>query len=118
MLAEQSPSAVLGEIFRANDPREQAPVPKILFNRAQRFQVAENWTCARVDIHNRRFLEINFKYCMSLIQLRSSCEITQSEKKSGDNAQGNNPDPLQERMPQLSQIKALPLFKSIRRWCR
>ena len=42
---------------------------------------------------------------MSLIELRRSREVTKREKQTGQNTKRDDPDFLEERMPELPKIK-------------
>jgi len=54
-----------------------------------------------------RLLEIHFQNCVPLIKFRRPREVTQRQKKAGQNADGNDPNTLDERMPVAPKIKRL-----------
>src|SRR5438309_1429582 len=110
-LAQKRASTVFRQAFGAYDSRKKGLVSQILLDGSQRFLAGEKHGAhARGGIvrgENARFLKLHFENCMSLVKLRRPREVTQREKQASQNTDRDDPNALDERMPEAPKIDSL-----------
>src|SRR6266542_1518525 len=110
-LAQKRASTVFRQAFGAYDSGKKGLVSQILLDGSQRLLAGEKHGAhARGGIvrgENARFLKLHFENCMSLVKLRRPREVTQREKQASQNTHRDDPNALDERMPEAPKIDSL-----------
>ena len=111
--AEKGQPTIFRQTFGADDTRKQTAIGQILLDCAKRFLAGQKH---RAQAHGRifgtdrsRILHIDFEDDTGLIELGRSREVTERDKQAGQNAQGHNPELLQDGVPEVAEVEAAML---------
>jgi hypothetical protein len=84
-------------------------VGEVLLDRSQRLLAGQKRRAhprgGVLRCHKGWLLKLHFEHDMALIELWRSREITQREEKTGQHTKSDDPDPLDERMPETPKIE-------------
>jgi hypothetical protein len=114
--AKQRPAVIVRQTFRADHARQESAIGQILLDGAKRILAGQKRRAHPVrpivTADQGRFLDVHFEDDVSLIKLWSAREISKREKEAGDRAKDQDPQLLQNGVPEMTEIGAIARLKT------